>query len=273
MSKLSVTVIVLGLAARAAVAAPCPPADLFSQSLGQVIGGKLAFCDPQAKSCWLLDGERWSAQPMVADPAVTVTATGITSCAAGGKDCITLPTTAFPDGGTGTANEDRSLVAAWYGTHFLVFDTAAKKLLYTVGGWKSGMGSAKEAQFQGGQFAGKALAVWESESPVSSSGWLVNARTGKRIGAIGKANLETEPAAVQIDKTHWAIAGFAPKLYLVDTSTGKATRTLALPGNPGSHALVGKLADGRLVVTFEGVTLVDPATGKATAVPAPTCPK
>ena len=270
MSKLSLLTVALGAAV--ASAAPCPPPDLYGQSLGQVIGGKLAFCDPVAKSCWVLDGG-WAAQPMVADAAVTVTATGITSCAAGGKDCLTLPTTAFADGGTGVANDDRSLVAAWSGTKFLVFDAVAKKLLYTVSGWKSGMGSAKEAQFQGAQFAGKALVVWESESPVSSSGWLVNARTGKRIGAAVKANLETEPWAVQVDKTHWAIPGFSPKLYLVDATTGKATKTLALPGSPGSHALVGKLADGRLVVTFEGVTLVDPATGKATAVPAPTCAK
>jgi hypothetical protein len=271
MSKLSL--LVVALATAVASAAPCPPSDLFGQSLGQVIDGKLAFCDVPATSCWVLDGAAWTARPHVADQTVTVTATGVTSCAAGGKDCITLPTTAFADGGTGTANEDRSLVAAWYGTKFLVFDTAGKKLLYSVGGWKSGMGSAKEAQFQGAQFAGKALVVWESESPVSSSGWLVNARTGKRIGAAVKANLETEPWAVQVDKTHWAIPGFSPKLYLVDATTGKATKTLALPGSPGSHALVGKLADGRLVVTFEGVTLVDPATGKATAVPAPTCAK
>ena len=35
--------------------------------------------------------------------------------------------------------------------------------------------------------------------------------------------------------------------------------------------LPGKLADGRLAVVLERVSLVDPATGKATPLPAPTC--
>lgn len=268
----------LATVANAAPRAPapaCPPADI-TNAAPAILGGKLGFCLAPEDPCWAVDPATDSWVPVTRDPApsVEVTAKGVRACAAGGKDCVEIPTAAYADGGTsGAVNSDRTLVAIASASAVDVYDLAKKKRLTTIKGWKSSMGPA--AGMQGVQFLGDTLAVWQSETPVSSSARLFAPRTGKRIGSVGKPGTEVDGPAVLVDGTRWAFGGFQPKVYIVDAKSGalKKTITVGGPDDAGTHLLAGKLPDGRIAVFSEKSVLLDPVTGKSTPFVAPRCPK
>ena len=186
--------------ASVARAAPCPPDDVFNR-IAQVTGNTLAFCDGSTRSCWALDVPKgtWSTQPMATEAAVTITPTEVTACAADGKTCKKLATTAYAEGGSGAASDDLALLAVYRGPTVDIYDLASSKRLTTIKGWKSPMGPAKDAVFQGAKFVGKTLAVWESWTPVSSAARLYEPRKGKRLADLVKAGTEIEPWAVALD--------------------------------------------------------------------------
>jgi outer membrane protein assembly factor BamB len=261
------------LTAATAGAAPCPPEDLFNTRAAQVTAGKLMFCEPTAHDCWTYDADHasWALGPFAPTPTVTVSETGIEACSADHASCTQIPTTAFANG-QAAVSDDGGLIAAWNGAKLEVYDTHTRKRVTSIKAWKSPMGSAKDSQIGGARFVGDALAVFENWSPVTSAARLYDPRKGKRLGDVVKAGAEIEPWAVLVDGTTWAFAGFDGKLYLVDVRTGKAKRHIQISATAGGKVLPGKLADGRLVVVGDGVTLVDLATGKVGPTwPTPAC--
>lgn len=260
--------------ATGAHAAPCPPDDVFNQ-LPHVTGNTLAFCDGSTRSCWALDVPKgtWSTQPMATEATVSITPTEITACAADGKTCKKLATAAYADGGTGVASDDLALLAVYRGPTVDIYDLDSSKRLTTIKGWKSPMGPAKDAVFQGAKFVGKTLVVWESWTPVSSAARLYEPRKARRIADLVKAGTEVEPWAVALDDKVWLFAGFDPKLYLVDVTTGKLKKTIKLAGGQNGKVIAGKLSDGRVAIVSDGVILVDPVAGTSSPVAAPHCTK
>jgi hypothetical protein len=260
----------LGLCAvSSAAASPCPPPEV-TQQAAEIIDGKLAFCADPSTPCWVIDPatSAWTRQAMPSRASTTVTAGKVTACPAGGKDCVIVSGT-FDESARAIASDDLARVAVWSGATVAIYDTKSGTQISTIAGWKSPMGPAKAAQFQQVRFVGPALAVWESWTPVSSAARLFDPASGKRIGDIGKAGAEIEPWAVSVGKDTWAFAGFDPKVYVVNVKNAKVVKTIKLSGGQSGRQMPGSLADGRIVIVTDGVTLVDVTTKKATSLSTP----
>ena len=256
-----------------------------------------------AHTCWSVDlvTAAWTPRPALEPgdpdtaPVVKADANPIQVCAAGGSDCVSLTVPRLPvapDASASTAaTPERALVAVWTQASLRVFAVKGGRQLVLVTPWRTPMG-------QGGvmfaAFAGTAVAVLGSYSPVSSVGKLFDAQSGKVLGAIGPPgkNGPAEIAEVAPVPTgvadQWAFLDFTTsRLFVHETRRGKLVRTVdlfdaqdaQLAGDTG-HDQAGLFAhthDGAAVVVVPHaigawpLVIVDGATGKATKLRGPRC--
>ncbi|HPH66227.1 MAG TPA: hypothetical protein PLF40_10800 [Kofleriaceae bacterium] len=276
-----------GTAAAPPAASACIPRDAAFNVAK--LDGALTLCTIE-KACWRVDvaADKWQPSPTtLPDPepavdAVEVTAQGFKICNPATKACetIALPKVETDDLGSTRAvvNEDQSLLAVFTGQEALrVFDLKTRKQLYTVKPTKSAMNFIGAARF-----IGPALYVMSSHSPVSSSGKLVNARTGKLITDIGKKGGpvdELMPLALGGDRYAFA-TWMLDKLLIINVKTGKVLKKVALGGNPKMPleglTLLALTPDNKIVAVADSigialVQVIDPVTGARTVLKAPGC--
>lgn len=274
--------------ARPATKASCIPRDaIFSTAK---YDGTLTLCTSD-EACWRVDiaADKWSptakiAIPMVDSPdAVEVSPQGFKICNPSTKACepITLPKVSTADemGGTrALTNEDQSLIAVSQAQGPLrVFDLKTRKLLHTVKPLKAVMTGIANARF-----IGAALYVMSGSTPISSSGRLYNARSGKLMLDIGKKGADVDelmPLALGADRYAFA-TWMLSKMLIVNVKTGKVLKQFPLGGDAtkpvDALVLLALTADSKILAvatTLETalVQIIDPLTGARTVLKAPAC--
>ena len=286
----------LGTSARAEVLArppsnaTCIPRDaLFNTAK---LDGALTLCTSD-EACWRVDiaADKWSPTAKITIPmgespdAVEVSSQGFKICNPSTKACetIVLPKvdTADEMGGTrALTNADQSLIAVSQAQGPLrVFDLKTRKLLHTVKPLKSMMTAISNVRF-----LGSTLYVMSAATPISSSGRLYNARTGKLMLDIGKKGADVDehmPLALGGDRYAFA-AWMLSKMFIVNVKTGKVLKQFPLGGDPKKPVdaliLLANVSDNRILAvatTMETalVQVVDPLTGFRTVLKAPGCAK
>jgi len=271
------------LTARTAEAGECVPGDASVDSARIASAGVVVCYD----RCWRLDyaTQKWTVvdtpapEPVVPPPAPKLAlATKLHVCAPDCRD-VTVAGIAAINGGDVAESADRSLLAVRgpatdKGQPVHVFDAVAGTQLSTIHSWKTEMGDP--ADFQRVAFAGRALYVAVSASPVSSEGRLYDPRTGKQLGRIGGAGaMIDESVALDLGGDRWAFAAFyAGELYVSDVATGKRLSSIRSGPREGGYTalqLVGKTLVGVRDTARGGVMLYDVDKRKASHHAVPAC--
>lgn len=284
MEPLRALIVALALlAARAAEARDCVSGDATVDSSRIGSDGVVVCYD----RCWRLDyaTQKWTGvdkpapDPDASPPGPKLAlATKLHVCSPDCRD-ITLSGVAAITERDVAESADRSLLAVRGPATdkeqpIYVFDAVAGTLRTTIHPWKTEMGDP--AYFQRIAFAGSALYVAISATPVCSAGRLYDPRTGRQLGEIGgRGAVIDESVALDLGGNRWAFAAFdSGELYVHDVATGKRLPSIRSGPREGGYAvlqLAGKTLVGVRGTARGGVMLYDVGKRKASHHAVPAC--
>jgi hypothetical protein len=156
-----------------------------------------------------------------------------------------------------------------------LFDAASGKRVALIRPWRTPMGNP--AFFRSVRFAGPALVVMIASSPVTATGRLYDARSGRRLHEIGRGR-ELDESGAALGAAHWVFAAFeSGELFVHDVTSGQLVATIATRDPktpPDGLALLATTATGAVVALPRepraGLTVIEPSR-KHARYPVPLC--